>query len=66
LQAATYHMINVLDLMSTDQQVIYTALNTLNISTKLQIYHPDGRYSEWFHLGYLAREAGIARQTRLQ
>lgn len=44
--------------MSTDQQVLYAMYNTMNTSTRLQLYHSDGRFNEWFHLGYLAREAG--------
>jgi len=42
--------------MSTDQQVLYAMYNTMNPRTHLQLYHADGRYDQWFHLGYLARQ----------
>jgi hypothetical protein len=43
-------------LMSTDQQVIYYAFNHMSPRTKLQLYTSDGRYNEWFHLGYMSRK----------
>ena len=61
MQTAVRRMIDEYDLMSTDQQVIYAAFNTVNISTPIQIFKADGRYNTWFHLGYLSRDAGLAR-----
>ena len=58
-------MIHEYDLMNTDQQVIYAAFNWMNVTTKIQTYTPDGRYNEWFHLGYLARDAGMARRLNM-
>ena len=49
--------------MSTDQQVLYAMYNSMNPRTKLQLYHSDGRFNNWFHLGYVARQAGIAAST---
>lgn len=43
------------NLMSTDQQVIYSMFNTMNPKTKIQTYTGDGRYNEWFHLGFISR-----------
>lgn len=58
-------MIDEYGLMSTDQQVIYAAFNTMmNISTSIQTYKADGRYNKWFNLVYLARDAGLARKIR--
>jgi hypothetical protein len=54
-------MIKAYDMMSTDQQVIYFAFNTMNLSTTIQTFKADGNYNEWFHLGYVARDAGLAR-----
>jgi len=47
--------------MGADQQVIYSAVNTMNLTTKIQLYKPDGRYNEWFYLGFIAMEAAAAR-----
>ena len=55
-------MIEEHHLMSTDQQVIYAAFNTMNPKTTIQTYTADGRYNEWFHLGYLARDAGRTKR----
>ena len=55
-------MIDKYELMSTDQQVIYAMVNTMSPSTKIQTYQADGRYDKWFHLGYIARNAGLERQ----
>jgi len=49
------------DEMSTDQQVIYYAFNTMNLSTTIQTFKADERYNAFFHLGYVARDAGLAR-----
>ena len=60
MQAATEKMIED-GWMSTDQQVIYAAYNTMKPRTKLQLYLSDGRSDEWFHLGYVARDAGAKK-----
>jgi len=52
--------------MGADQQVIYSAYNSMNITTTIQLYKPDGRYSKWHHLGYLAVETGAARNRLRQ
>ena len=46
-------------LMSTDQQVIYFIFNALKPRTKIQTFRADGRFNEWFHLGYLMRAEGM-------
>ena len=51
------------DVMSTDQQVIYALFNTMQPRTRFQLYRGDGRYNKWFHLGYLARDAGKERSA---
>lgn len=62
LQAAVSDLIDNHHLMSTDQQVIYVMFNVIHPATQLQLYHADGRYSKWFHLGYLSRDAGLERR----
>lgn len=62
-QAAVERLLKVENLMSTDQQVIYIMYNAANRPrTRIQTYRGGG----WFGLGYLAREAGVARMKRLQ
>jgi len=51
------------NLMSTDQQVIYYLFNHLSPRTRIQTYRTDGRYDEWFHLGYISRDAGQSRMS---
>jgi len=58
---ATERMIQS-NIMSTDQQVIYSMFNHMSPTTTLQLYKPDGRYDPWFHLGYLSRDAGYAKK----
>ena len=46
-------------LMSTDQQVIYSMFqenSPVKPTTKIQTYKGDGRYNNWFHLGYVCKE----------
>lgn len=43
------------NLMSTDQQVIYFMFNALKPTTRIQTYIGDGRFDEWFYLGYISR-----------
>lgn len=57
-------MIDKYDMMSTDQQVIFAAFNWMNVSTSIQTYKADGRYNEWFYLGFVSRDAGLARRQR--
>jgi hypothetical protein len=51
-------------LLSTDQQVIYSMFNGAELglrprpTTKLLRYRSDGRYNDWFHLAYVARDQG--------
>ena len=54
-----YKLIVDYDLMSIDQQVIYAAVNTMNVTTRIQTYKSGGRTDSfmWFSLGYYARDA---------
>jgi hypothetical protein len=61
-----YRLLHSYELLGADQQVIYAALNAMNVTTKIQTYKGDGRYNVWFNLGFLACEAGKAgKQTDL-
>lgn len=51
------------DMVGVDQGVIYAAFNVMNVTTRMQIYKTDGRYNEWFALGYYSRNAAAARRT---
>lgn len=45
------------NLMSSDLQVVYYIFNELDPKTKVQTYAgTDGRYNEWYHLGYISRK----------
>jgi hypothetical protein len=44
-------------MMCVDQELIYAAINAMNVKTRIQTYKPDGRYDDWFSLGYYARDA---------
>lgn len=43
-------------LMNSDQQVIFAMFSNYPVETEIQTYHTDGRYNEWFNLGYLCKE----------
>jgi hypothetical protein len=60
---ATVETMLAAGLMGSDQHVIYVAVNTMNVTTRLQLYRSGGKHIGWFHLGYLARDAGIARMA---
>ena len=62
-RAATEKLIRD-EIMSTDQQVIYAMFNAMSPSISLQLYPSDGRYNEWFHLGYISRDAQAERIQR--
>jgi hypothetical protein len=54
------------DMVGVDQGVIYAAFNAMNVTTRMQTYRADGRYNEWFTLGYYARDAAAARLTTVR
>ena len=43
-------------LMNTDQQILYAMFSNRNASNMIQTYKGTGKYSKWFHLGYLCAE----------
>ena len=45
---------------NTDQQVLYAMFNRGKPKTNIQTYRSTGKYNQWFHLGYLCREASIS------
>lgn len=48
--------------MNTDQQIIMSMFVADNFGfrprTQLQLYKGDGRFNEWFHLGYVCKDEG--------
>jgi len=57
---ATVEAMMTIRVMSTDQQVIYTAFNNVTNppTTTFQTFKSYGRYDAWFHLAYISRDAG--------
>jgi hypothetical protein len=58
-----HRLLHTHELLGADQQVIYAAINTMNVTTKIQTYQGNGGYPDvWFTLGMLACEAGKQRK----
>ena len=50
-------------MMCIDQELIYAAVNIMNVTTRIQTYKSDGRSNPWFSLGYYARDAVITKRN---